>query len=392
MKTLTEARVVLSEFASYNERRNAKQMIEEIEQSTGVRMVLTTDAVPAEDAEIVFGKTNREGSAKLYESLPHDAYAIVSERNMVYVAYDNYLLAIEAMKMIAKLCKEGVSIPLNIVEVPDLSDYHVDKADDTVRVMSTNIVAAGDLASLEYLGEKYGVTYIDRVDIQASMILDYLPDFIGLQEIQEGTVNDVEGYMHTELMKRIGHVYTEVNLDEFVPVKVNQWTPIAYHHGKWQLLEYGAATDDEILNVMHRWQWGIYRNKENGQLFAHMNLHGPHSGNQEFRDFQPVFFSRVNEQIKAILAKYPKIPIAVTGDYNQYYNKPALQALQRDTTLDTAYLVAKDSTYPEHYGVIDHIMINTDVVEAKVYRMVDNGLIYMSSDHRPCFVDLKVRQ
>ena len=392
MKTLTEARVVLSEFASYNERRNAKQMIEEIEQSTGVRMVLTTDAVPAEDAEIVFGKTNREGAAKLYESLPHGAYAIVSERNMVYVAYDNYLLAIEAMKMIAKLCKEGASLPLNIVEVPDLSDYHVDKADDTVRVMSTNIVAAGDLASLEYLGEKYGVTYIDRVDIQASMILDYLPDFIGLQEIQEGTVNDVEGYMHTELMKRIGHAYTEVNLDEFVPVKVNQWTPIAYHHGKWQLLEYGAATDDEILNVMHRWQWGIYRNKESGQLFAHMNLHGPHSGNQEFRDFQPVFFSRVNERIKAILAKYPEIPVAVTGDYNQYYNKPALQAIQTGTTLDTAYLVAKDSTYPEHYGVIDHIMINTDVVEAKVYRMVDNGLIYMSSDHRPCFVDLKVRQ
>ena len=89
MKTLTEARVVLSEFASYNERRNAKQMIEEIEQSTGVRMVLTTDAVPAEDAEIVFGKTNREGSAKLYESLPHGAYAIVSERNMVYVAHED---------------------------------------------------------------------------------------------------------------------------------------------------------------------------------------------------------------------------------------------------------------------------------------------------------------
>lgn len=393
MKTMTEARVVLSEFASYNERRNAKQMIEEIEQFTGVRMVLTTDAAPAADAEIVFGKTNREGSAKLYETLPHGAYAIVSDGNTVYVAYDHYLLAIEAMKKIAQLWKESASLPLNIVESPDYSDLHMDKANnEDVRVMTTNIVAAGDLDSLVYLGEKYGVTYIDRVDIQASMILDYLPDFIGLQEIQEGTVNEVEGYMHTELMKRIGHEYTEVNFDEFVPVKVNQWTPIAYRHSKWELLEYGAATDDEILNVMHRWQWGVYRNKDNGQLFIHMNLHGPHGGNQEFRDFQPVFFSRVNGKVKELLAKFPNAPVAITGDYNQRYGSSALQEIQKNTTLDSAYLVAKDTTYPHQYGVIDHIMINTDKLEAGVYRMIDNGLIYMSSDHRPCFVDLKVKR
>lgn len=393
MKTLTDTRIVLSEFASYNELRHVKQMLDEIEETTGVRMALVTDAEPAAEAEIVFGKTNRAGSAKVYESLPHGAYAIASEEDAIYVAYDNYLLAIDAMEKIAQLCKEAAPLPLHIVEIPDHGDFHMDKADDTqVRVMTTNIVAAGDLDSLVYLGEKYGVTYIDRVDIQSTMILDYLPDFIGLQEIQEGTVNDVEGYMHTELLKRIGHEYTEVNLDVFVPEKVEQWTPIAYRHTKWELLEYRAATNDEILNVMHRWQWGVYRNKENGQLFVHMNLHGPHGGNQEFRDFQPVFFSRANAQVKALLAKYPNVPIAVTGDYNQRYDMPSVREFQNGTTLDTAYLVAKDTTYPQHYGTIDHIMINTDVLDADVYRMIDNGLLYMSSDHRPCFVDLRVKK
>ncbi len=393
MKALNEFRIVLSDTASYNERRNVREIVKEIEEATAKKMAVVTDIEPACACEIVFGKTNRKGSAKLYETLAHGSYAIVSEEDSIYVAYDNYLVAIDAIKKIAELCKEDASLPINIVETPDYSSLQMDKAkEDQIRVMSTNIVAAGDLDSLKYLGEKYDVTYIDRVDIQASVILDYLPDFIGLQEIQEGTVNKVEGYMHTELMNRIGNEYTEVNFDEFVPVKKHQWTPIAYRHTKWDLLEYRAATNEEILNVMHRWQWGVYRNKENGQLFIHMNLHGPHGGNQEFRDFQPVFFGRVNEQVKALLAKYPNTPVAITGDYNQLYDTPSLHELQKDTALDTAYLVAKDTTYPDSYGVIDHIMINTDVVDADLYRMIENGLIYMTSDHRPCFVDLTVKQ
>lgn len=393
MNSWNSFRIVLSETASYNERRNVTDMIREIEEATAKKMALVFDTEPPADCEIVFGKTNRKGSAELYATLGHGSYAIVSKENSIYVAYDNYLVAIDAIKKIGELCKEEAALPLNIVETPDNASLQMDKASEAqVRVMSTNIVAAGDLDSLQYLGERYGVTYIDRVDIQASVILDYLPDLIGLQEIQEGTVNKVEGYMHTELMKLIGHEYTEVNFDEFVPIKKHQWTPIVYRHTKWDLLEYRAATNEEILNVMHRWQWGVYRNKENGQLFIHMNLHGPHGGNQEFRDFQPVFFGRVNEQVKALLAKYPNAPIAITGDYNQRYDSPSLHELQKDTTLDTAYLVAKDTTYPEHYGVIDHIMVNTDVVDADTYRMIENGLIYMSSDHRPCFVDLTIKK
>ena len=390
MKTLAEAKIVLSANASYNERRNIKEMIGEIERSISVKMQAVTDAEPATDGEIVFGKTSRAGSAKLYETLEHGTYAIVSEGETVYVAYDNYLLAIDAINKIAELIKSGASLPLNITEKPDYSSLHMDKAsDEQIRVMTTNIVAAGDLASLKYLGEKYDVTYIDRIDLQASMILDYLPDFIGLQEIQEGTVNRVEGYMHTELEKRIGHEYTKVNFDEFVPLK-NQWTPIAYRHSKWDLLEFRVATDEEIMNPMHRWQWAAYRNKESGQTVVHANLHGPHSGSQPFIDFQPVFFSRINEQIRMLLEKYPNAPVAVTGDYNQKYGDPALRELQKDTTLDTAYLVAKDTTYPDQYGSIDHIMINTDVVRADLYRMIDNGLLYMTSDHRPSFADLTV--
>ena len=155
--------------------------------------------------------------------------------------------------------------------------------------------------------------------------------------------------------------------------------------------EFRVATDEEIMNAMHRWQWGAYRNKESGQIVIHANLHGPHSGSQPFIDFQPVFFSRINEQIRMLMGKYPGAVVAVTGDYNQFYDTPALRELQKDTALDTAYLVAKDTTYPEQYGGIDHIMINTDTVEVDVYRMIDNGLLYMTSDHRPSFADLTVK-
>jgi len=366
-------------------------MVADVEKAVSVKMETVTDAEPAYGAEIVFGKTTRDGSKRLYEKLARGTYAIVSEGDTVYVAYDNYLLAAETINKIGELCKSGTTIPINITEKPDFSGLYMDKANKSqIRVMTTNIVAAGDLSSLKYLGEKYDVTYVDRIDLQASMILDYLPDFIGLQEIQEGMVNKVEGYMHTELMKRIGCEYTKVDFDEFVPIK-NQWTPIAYRHSAWELLEFRVAADEEIMNAMHRWQWAVYRNKKNGQVFVHANLHGPHSGSQAFRYFQPVFFSRVNEQIRALLERYGNVPVAITGDYNQLYDTPSISELRKDTTLDTAYLVAKDTTYPDKYAGIDHIMVNTDVVNVDVYRMIDNGLIYMTSDHRPSFADLTVK-
>ena len=389
MKALTEYRIILADGASYNEKRNVREMLK----SFGLFVPVFTDKEPVHAPELVFGKTNRAASQSLYSTLPCGGYAIVSEDDSIYVAYDNYLVATEAIARIGELFRSDEELPLNILEIPDHSALHMQKEnDEQIRVMTTNIVAAGDVSALKYLAEKYDVTYVDRIDLQASVILDYLPDFIGLQELQEGTVNKINGLMHTEIAKYISDEYTLVNLDEFVPVKKHQWTPIAYRHTKWELLEFRAARNEEILNVMHRWQWGVYRNKENGQLFIHMNLHGPHSGNEQFRDFQPIFFGRVNEQVKALLEKYPNTPMAITGDYNQLYDTPSMQELKKNTTLDTAYLVAKDTTYPEHYGIIDHIMINTDVQTADTYRMIEDGLIYMTSDHRPCFVDLTVKK
>ena len=385
--------VVLPENASYNEQYYAKAMVKDLEPVLGSAMEIVTDKTAPAAAEIVFGKTNRSESRALYGALEEGTYAIRSEADSIYVAYDNYLVLIDAVAKLTELCKNGLDTCLNIVETPDHTDAHMKKErEEQIRVMSTNIVAAGDLASLKYRGEKYGVTYIDRVDVQASMILDYLPDIIGLQEIQEGTVNKIEGYMHTELMKRIGHEYTKVDFSEYVPNILHMWTPIAYRTSVWDMVEFGAATNEEILNVMHRWQWAVYRRKADGQLFIHMNLHGPHGGNEQFRNFQPVFFGLVNKKLKELMAKYPEAPCAVTGDYNQLYEWPALYNLRMDISLDTAYRIAKDTTYPEKFGSIDHIMVPTDKVEVDLYRMIDNGLLYVTSDHRPSLADLTVKK
>ena len=385
--------IVLPEQPSYNELYYAKSMVKKMEGAFGYTMPIVSDQTPVGACEIVIGKTKRPESHALFADLKEDAYALRSKGDSIYLAYGNYLLLIDAIERLSALCLRGLDVSLDLMETNAHADAHMKKADEKqIRVMSTNIVAAGDLASLKYLGERYGVTYIDRIDVQASMILDYLPDIIGLQEIQEGTVNKIEGYMHTELMNRIGHEYTKVDFSQYVERILHMWTPIAYRTSVWDMVEFGAATNEEIMNVMHRWQWGVYRRKADGQLFIHMNLHGPHSGNQEFRDFQPVFFGRVNAKLKELMAKYPDAPCAVTGDYNQLYDTPSLRELQKDTTLDTAYLVAKDTTYPASYGVIDHIMIPTDMVDAEIYRMIDNGLLYVTSDHRPCFTDLTVKK
>jgi hypothetical protein len=108
------------------------------------------------------------------------------------------------------------------------------KAEESlVRVMTTNISAAGDRDAQRNLEQVYGLTWADRVDIQAAAILDYRPDFVGLQEIQRGTVNGVDADMHAQLMKRLGEEYTQVDMDAFVPLREKQWTPILYRHAQW---------------------------------------------------------------------------------------------------------------------------------------------------------------
>ena len=257
-----------------------------------------------------------------------------------------------------------------------------------VRVMTTNISAAGDLDAQRSLEQVHGLTWADRVDIQAAAILDYRPDFVGLQEIQQGTVNGVSADMHAQLMGRLSGEYTLVDMDAFVPDRSKQWTPILYRHDRWELVEMGGATREQILNSMHRWVWALYRERETAGLFLHVNLHGPHDGNPQFRAFQPVFFSLVSQEIQKVFSRFGPLPVAVTGDYNRCYGDPPLAPLVEGAGLTTAYLAAADTGYPQSYGDIDHIMINTELLQARLYRRIDNGLLYMSSDHRPCFADL----
>lgn len=274
---------------------------------------------------------------------------------------------------------------------PDCAGLWMCKAQESlVRVMSTNISAAGDRDAQRSLEQVYGLTWADRVDIQAAAILDYRPDFVGLQEIQRGTVNGVDADMHAQLMKRLGEEYTEVDMDAFVPLREKQWTPILYRHAQWELVEMGGATQEQVINSMHRWVWALYRHRETDRLFLHVNLHGPHDGNPQFRAFRPVFFSRVSQQIRELFSRYGDLPVAVTGDFNLCYGDPALAPLLEGLGLTTAYLAASDTSYPESYGDIDHILIPPCRLWASVYRRIDTGLLYMSSDHRPCFADLRL--
>ena len=194
---LSQYTVVLPENYNVNEKFMLNDILDQIGLQTGYRLKFIKDSSSAvTEYEIVLGKTTRAGSATLYGALADESYAIKSIDNRIYVAYDNYLVATDAAaKLIALLSEAPTSV--DVTETPDYAKELVKKkAGADIRVMTTNIVAAGDTESQKYLGEKYGITWEERVEIQAQMILTFLPDFVGMQEMQEGTTNGVRAQMH----------------------------------------------------------------------------------------------------------------------------------------------------------------------------------------------------
>ena len=92
MKKLAEYRIVLSENASYNERRNIKEMIGEIEKAVSVKMQVITDTEPAAGAEVV-------GAGIAVEKEYQGGGNIIRERG----------IRVESLAKIASLDENGIT-------------------------------------------------------------------------------------------------------------------------------------------------------------------------------------------------------------------------------------------------------------------------------------------
>ena len=371
---LAQYQIVFPENTTGIDHFMAKLLIEEIGTNTGYVMQTVTDAVAESEYEIVFGKTTRAQSSAIYSTLGKGQYAIQSVGTKIYVAYDNYLVANDARGAFNSIYLRNNTAPIALVATPDYSANHLEKELDAfVRVMTSNIVAAGDLDGVETFEKGMGISWQDRVGLQGNMIMAYLPDFVGLQEMQQVRVNGIDANMHTELLKTVGSEYSFVPYDGATS---NYWCPILYRSTVWKVDAKDRALD-HFDNDMHRWQWALFSKIESpSEQYIVLNLHYP-TGNNQID--QQIAGSDVNAVVKELRETYPTVPIFVTGDFNAAEGSQTYNNTVAGTTLENANTAS---------GAIDLVLYTSDRVTLQSKYWVNDTWMQKSSDHRPFFADI----
>ena len=383
-RDLSEYKIVVSKNMTAAEKFLLKDILEKIGDNTGYVMSYITDAKAESEYEIVFGNTDRAGSQSLYAELGEGEIIIRSIDGRIYIAYDNYLVADNAAAEFHKLYLNDTATSIDLKKTPDYSSYAIEKPEDTdVRVMTSNIICAGDSYSKQQYEGVYGISWQERVDIQGEAILLYLPDFVGLQEMQEGYTYGM-ALMHTELLKKVGSEYSFVTYDGMA--ENTYWNPILYRHTVWQIEAKDTMYPGNFDDHMHRWQWAIFSKIDDpSQKYIILNLHYPTSRNQAN---QQAAADIVNAKIRELKALYPNVPIFVTGDFNAAKTTITFQKTVANTDLVTSFDL---TTNRNTIASIDHILVPTDLASVLSYRVIVDQYIALSSDHRPAFADISLK-
>ena len=387
---LSQYSIVVPQTMSATEKFCITQLIDEIGRYSGVYLTTKTDKKAATAYEIVFGNTNRAVSQSLYETLADGSYAMKSESGKLYLAYSDYTIS-EATRYALHLLYlsniDAADADLTINVSPD-PNTRIEKTEDTdVRVMSSNIVCAADANGIKDIETPYGITWQERIAIVTREIMLYLPDFVGMQEIQNGTVNGIPADMFSEILANVGSEYAFVVYNQMKDAPGAYWNPILYRKTVWQIEAQDVLYPGDFDNAMHRWQWALFSKIDDpSQKYIVINLHNPtRSGNLPA---QLEAADIVNAKILELKELYPDIPIILTGDFNTEKDTETYNRTIANTDIRTSYSVTDDVN---EIAEIDHIMVATDLLNVIAYRKVNGDYMALTSDHRPIFADLSLK-
>jgi exonuclease III len=228
------------------------------------------------------------------------------------------------------------------------------------------------------------IPYSNRADLLADLYLDFMPDFIGLQEAQGG--------IGAAIYEGIKERYERIS-------QISGHTPVLYRKDIWR-----PVTDSEgatVKNAVHEancwgFEWVMFERIDDPTVKVIVgNLHFPPSS---YSTRRPAAMDHFNNEIKRLESEYKDIPIFVTGDYNTKVTGKRHTGLDDgweediivDTTLQSGGQLTED-TDDKNKTTIDHICVSSKLVEVVRHRGVSYETMKNSSDHRPYFVDIKLK-
>ncbi|MCR4681983.1 MAG: hypothetical protein K5647_01490 [Clostridiales bacterium] len=263
-----------------------------------------------------------------------------------------------------------------------------------IRVMTSNILASD--------------TLYQRIPLLVSVYSDYMPDIIGLQEVNANG--------HSGLSGSITDLYT-IACSKIAGGSSSCYTPILFLKDKYELVESGSFLFDS------RWPktntktmaWVVLKDKESGRLVAAINAHW--SLILSSYDTQSVFGKvlsnstdgalwrednsrQILEKLDELRGKYGEtLPVFAMGDMNASPTAKSVTMLNEKMKNASEICTGQKTTgmssfhsnpgqWPASGSAIDNIFVTADCVKCLRHEIVITETSVASSDHCQVVVDL----
>lgn len=374
----------------------AEKIQKRIADTTGKTLEIKKDTGVAESAyEILIGQTNRYLSKKCYaDGTRLMEYEFVVDKGQLQIVCGGlYSARMGGYELANVVSDKSISLAAGSHEHNDLAPKSVAHTKGTdVRIMTANILSYTQVTN-DGKTDKFPPSE-ERAEIFAKILVDYTPDFVGLQEMDAGYHSAMTGLL--KVVKETYGLEYSIILAKYNG-KINH-SPIIYRSDKFKVDEqkfttvsyaqnggkdgYGSGISSakftsledptvEIALLSAHWYWGD-------------------TSQSEQREDATVMANIVNE----LQAKYPNAKIFSTGDFNSHrWSRTYLNAFLRDTNGAIASDIAKNNgvlkdSFKHMNQYIDHIIGTKGTFNVLLHQGTDNGSKTLT-DHQPVFADIK---
>ena len=374
---VSQLKIVYPAAAAGSESRFAQELADALSQAADCTVTVHADndtSFSSEDALLLVGDCAGENLPKKPADLAAGSSIIsVSGRSILVSGADALGLygAVTSLKE-KILSANGEDVALSAEDV--FSYEH-----ETIRVMSFNILGYNRTAARD-----------NRV---LTMITNYMPDCLGLQEADSKWLQNLKQYFHEQ---KLPYSYVGPNGSELAAS-----AGLFYRTDKFKLLDYGikylSSTPDTPSAVSGAQgkrliTWVLLEENETGKTFVHVNTHLDTSSYGKTRDAQANI-------LMGILAQFKEYPMVVTGDFNARPN-----ALPYALMIFDGFVSSREAALTTHGGdtfhdygeaspgaIIDHIFYLPGRTAAVNYRVCDEKINdNYPSDHYPIIADLVI--
>ncbi len=370
---------------------------EQFNDTFGIMPEAVSDSEPASEYEIVVGNTGRTPDsirAQLGTEQEPDmfSYVIAAEGSKLYIYANSELALHTAAGELNKYTMPQIgpeSFCLReapqIAGKPSTKDKSELAEGADIRVMSYNILHPSWSNVVE------NVPIAGRDINLAKILLYYMPDVAGIQEVNSGwhtaikkILVDTGYYKQACRMTRNGK---KTNMTTFL------YNPQTVKLIDEYVIDLQSNSDIRVFSV------AVFEKLDDGKRFVVTNTH-PAPASQNYDEH----FAQIMKIGPKEMEKYKDLPVIMTGDFNTSetignYKKLMDELGVKDAKYDAETLVRRYNTFmnpgwggqvKEGDSCIDHIFLNQNA-HAKLFNIVIDHKVEKTSDHLPIYADIELK-